>query len=159
MFNYKLNSAPSIILVCIFLSACASKGSEDSTYEVVKTSAKADEKSYNIWYFVSKVDREIGYRVYVAKESILIENDERNSWSKLIFDEEQKDSDGAPYKEVYIYSTINCSNGTYSYVASRFYNSLGELVHSENISQDPLPIMANTVSDHVAKFVCAYSAN
>ena len=136
--------------------ACASKPAEENNFELVKA-AKADEKSYGIWYFVSKVEKEKNFRVYVAKESITINNDERQCWSKLLFDQDQTDEDGTKYKEVFIYSTVNCANRTYSYNSARFYNPLGELVSSENISQAPAPIMPDTVSDHVARFVCAYS--
>lgn len=147
-----------IILLIVFVSflACASKPVEENHFELVKT-AKADEKSYGIWYFVSKVEKDKNFRVYVAKESITINNDERRSWSKLLFDQDQTDEDGTTYKEVFIYSIVNCADRTYSYKSARFYNSLGELVVSENISQAPAPIMPDTVSDKVARFVCAYS--
>jgi hypothetical protein len=146
------------LFLIVFVSslACASRPVEENHFEIVK-SAKADEKSYGIWYFVTKVEKDRKFRVYVAKESISIENDERRSWSKLLFDQDQTDEDGIKYKEVFIYSTVNCANRTYSYKSARFYNSLGELVSSENISQAPAPIIPDTVSDHVARFVCAYS--
>lgn len=144
------------LIVFVYVLACASKPLEENRFEIVKT-AKADEKSYGIWYFVAKLEKDRKYRVYVAKESISIENDERRSWSKLLFDQDQTDEDGTKYKEVYIYSTVNCANRTYSYNSARFYNSLGELVFSEKISQKPVAIMPDSVSDHVAKFVCAYS--
>jgi Surface-adhesin protein E len=146
------------LFLIVFVSslACASRPVEENHIEIVK-SAKADEKSYGIWYFVTKVEKDSKFRVYVAKESISIENDERRSWSKLLFDQDQTDEDGTKYKEVFIYSTVNCANRTYSYKSARFYNALGELVSSENISQAPAPIIPDTVSDHVARFVCAYS--
>lgn len=144
------------LMTFISFMACASRPVEENHFELVKT-AKADEKSFGIWYFVTKVDKDRKFRVYVAKESISIENDERRSWSKLLFDQDQTDEDGTKYKEVFIYSTVNCANRTYSYKSARFYNSLGELVSSENISQAPAPIIPDTVSDHVARFVCAYS--
>lgn len=144
------------LLLSISSIACATKPIEENHFELVKT-AKADEKSYGIWYFVTKVEKDRKFRVYVAKESISIENDDRRSWCKLLFDQDQTDEDGTKYKEVYIYSIVNCSNKTYSYKSARFYNSLGELVFSENISQAAVPITPDTVSDHVAKFVCAYS--
>ena len=144
------------LLLSISFIACASRPVAENHFEIVKT-AKADEKSYGIWYFVTKVEKQRNFRVYVAKESISIENDERRSWSKLLFDQDQTDEDGTKYKEVFIYSTVNCANRTYSYNSARFYNPLGELVSSENISQAPAPIMPDTVSDHVARFVCAYS--
>jgi hypothetical protein len=143
-------------IVLVSFLACATRPIEENHFELVKT-AKADEKSYDIWYFVTKVDKDRKFRVYVAKESISIENDERKSWCKLLFDQDQTDEDGTKYKEVFIYSTVNCANRTYAYKSARFYDSLGELVFSENISQAPVPIMPDTVSDHVAKFVCAYS--
>ena len=147
-----------ILFLIVFVSflACANRPVAENHFEIVKT-AKADEKSYGIWYFVTKVEKERNFRVYVAKESISIENDERRSWSKLLFDQDQTDEDGTKYKEVFIYSTVNCANQTYSYKSARFYNSLGELVFSEKISQKPVAIMPDSVSDHVAKFVCAYS--
>ncbi len=147
-----------IVFLIVFVSflACASKPAEENNFELVKA-AKADEKSYGIWYFVSKVEKEKNFRVYVAKESITINNDERQCWSKLLFDQDQTDEDGTTYKEVFIYSTVNCAKRTYSYKSARFYNSLGELVVSENISQAAVPIMPDTVSDKVARFVCAYS--
>ena len=147
-----------VLFLILFVSvlACASRPVEENRFEIVKT-AKADEKSYGIWYFVTKVEKDRKFRVYVAKESISIENDERRSWSKLLFDQDQTDEDGTKYKEVFIYSSVNCANRTYSYKSARFYNSLGELVFSEKISQAPVPIMPDSVSDHVAKFVCAYS--
>lgn len=147
-----------ILFLIVFVSvlACASRRVDENHFEIVKT-AKADEKSYGIWYFVTKVEKDKKFRVYVAKESISIADDERRSWSKLLFDQDQTDDDGTKYKEVFIYSTVNCATRTYSYKSARFYNSLGELVFSENISQAPVPIMPDTVSDHVAKFVCAYS--
>ena len=151
-------SSIKIIFFIAFVSflACATRPIEENHFELVKTT-KADEKSYGIWYFVTKVEKDSKFRVYVAKESISIENDERRSWSKLLFDQDQTDEDGTKYKEVFIYSTVKCANRTYSYKSARFYNSLGELVSSENISQAPAPIIPDTVSDHVARFVCAYS--
>ncbi|MFQ5786469.1 MAG: surface-adhesin E family protein [Thermodesulfobacteriota bacterium] len=131
---------------------------DETNYSIVKET-KNDEKSYDIWYFVSKVGRERPYKVYVAKASILIENDRRKSWTKLVFNYEQTDEDGTNYKEVYIYSSVNCSDRTFFYIASRFYNMIGELVFSENVSTDPEPILADTVSDYVSKFVCAHSEN
>lgn len=145
-----------LLIVLVSFLACASKPREQNQFELVKA-AKADEKSYGIWYFVSKVEKDRKFRVYVAKESIKINNSERQSWSKLLFDQDQTDEDGTKYKEVFIYSTVNCANRMYSYKSARFYNSLGELVFSENISQQPVPILPDTVSDHVARFVCAYS--
>ncbi|MBI4228496.1 MAG: hypothetical protein HY693_02115, partial [Deltaproteobacteria bacterium] len=131
-----------IIFLIFFISflACAGRPREENHFELIKT-AKADEKSYGIWYFISKVEKEKKFRVYVAKESISTYNDERGAWSKLLFDQDQTDDDGTKYKEVYVYSTVNCSNQTYSYKAARFYNSLGELVFSENILQEPAPIL------------------
>jgi hypothetical protein len=142
----------------VFISflACASRPVEKDHFQIVKK-AKADEKSYGIWYLVTKVKKDRKFRVYVAKESISIEKDERRSWSKLLFDQDQTDEDGTKYKEVFIYSTVNCSGRTYAYRSARFYNSLGELVFSEDISQGPAPILPDSVSDHIAKFVCAYS--
>lgn len=144
------------LISLISLLACAGRPMEEDHFELVKT-VKADEKSYGIWYFISKVEKEKKFRVYVAKESISIENDERGAWSKLLFDDDQTDEDGTKYKEVFIYCTVNCANRTYSYKSARFYSALGELVFSENISQAPTPILADTVSDQVARFVCAYS--
>ena len=151
-------SSIKIILFIAFVSflACATRPIEENHFELVKTT-KADEKSYGIWYFVTKVEKDRKFRVYVAKESISITDDERQSWSKLLFDQDQTDEDGTKYKEVFIYSTVNCATRTYSYKSARFYNSLGELVFSEKISQVPVPIISDSVSDHVAKFVCAYS--
>jgi hypothetical protein len=153
-------SSIKILSLMMFISflACANRPVEESHFQLVKT-AKADEKSYGIWYFVTKVEKDRKFRVYVAKESISIENDERRSWSKLLFDQDQTDEDGTKYKEVFIYSTVNCANRTYSYKSARFYSSLGELVFSEKISQEPVPIMPDSVSDHVARFVCAYSGD
>lgn len=151
-------SSIKIIFFIAFVSflACATRPIEQNHFELVKTT-KADEKSYGIWYFVTKVEKDRKFRVYVAKESISVTDDERRSWSKLLFDQDQTDEDGTKYKEVFIYSTVNCANRTYSYKSARFYNSLGELVFSEKISQNPVAIMPDSVSDHVAKFVCAYS--
>jgi hypothetical protein len=151
-------SSIKILSLMMFISflACANRPVEENHFELVKK-AKSDEKGYGIWYFVTKVEKDRRFRVYVAKESISIENDERRSWSKLLFDQDQTDEDGTKYKEVFIYSNVNCANRTYSYKSARFYNSLGELVISEDISQEHLPIKPDSVSDHVAKFVCAYS--
>jgi hypothetical protein len=147
-----------ILFLIVFVSslACAARPTEENHFEIVKT-ARADEKNYGIWYFVAKVEKDRKFRVYVAKESISIDNDERRSWCKLLFDKDQTYEDGTKYKEVFIYSAVNCANRTYAYKSARFYDSLGELVFSENISEAPVPIMPDTVSDHVAKFVCAYS--
>jgi len=147
-----------LILVpcCILFISCASMRTDENKYSIVKES-KNDEKSYDIWYFVSMVGMDKPYKVYVAKASILIENENRRSWSKLVFKDEQTDEDGIEYKEVYIYSSVNCSDRTYSYLASRFYNSIGELVFNENIPSEPAPIIPKTVSNYVSRFVCAYS--
>jgi hypothetical protein len=144
-------------LIISFIS-CAGRDTSADKFALVK-SAKADEKKYEIWYFVSKVASDTPYKVFVAKESILIEDDNRRSWSKLVFDDEQTDEDAISYKEVYIYSLVNCPDRTYSYRASRFYNNIGELVFSEDISSEPLPIVADTVSDYISRFVCSYSDN
>lgn len=144
-----------IISIFFLLSiACSSKGIEEQNYDIIKKS-KVDEKSYKIWYFVSKVGKERNYKLYVAKESIVEDKNLRRSWSKLVFDQEQKDPDGKSYKEVYILSSIDCSDRTYNYLASRFYSSLGELVYSENITPEPSPIIPDTNSDYISKFVCA----
>jgi hypothetical protein len=149
-----LNLMTSIFFILGF--ACSSKGIEEQNYDIIKKS-KVDEKSYKIWYFVSKVAKDRNYKVYVAKESIIENENLRRSWSKLVFDEDQKDPDGKTYKEVYILSSIDCLENTYSYLASRFYNSLGELVYSENIAPDVSPITPDTNSDYISKFVCADS--
>jgi len=158
MFNLKFINALIIVSCCILFVSCASMRTNETKYSIVKES-KDDEKSYDIWYFVSRVGTDRPFKVFVAKASILIENDSRRSWSKLVFTAEQTDEDGINYKEVYIYSSVNCLDRTYFYIASRFYNSIGEPVFSENVSTDPEPILADTVSDYVSRFVCAYSEN
>ena len=149
-----LNVITSIFFLLGF--ACSTKGIEEQNFDIIKQS-KVDEKSYKIWYFVSKAGKERNYKVYVAKESIITDENLRRSWSKLVFDEDQKDQDGKSYREVYILSSIDCLEQTYSYLASRFYNSLGEVVYSENIAPDPSPIIPDTNSDYISKFVCADS--
>ncbi|MEZ4548621.1 MAG: hypothetical protein R3B51_13305 [Thermodesulfobacteriota bacterium] len=79
------------------------------------------------------------------------------SWSKLVFPEDQKDSDGLTYREVRIASAINCDKRTYMYSASKFYDALGRMVYHESIETPRSPIPGGTVSEYIANFVCGYT--
>ena len=117
-------------------------------------SASRDEDT---WFLVTDVNAEREYAVYVDTSTIQTIDGEVYSWSRLVFDEDQKDSDGLVYREVMISSSINCVSKTYSYKSSKFYDSLGRMVFMENVATNASKIPGNSVSGHIADFVCAYN--
>lgn len=144
------------------LAHITSKAQEDTavTYprpEKIK-SYKAISKE-DSWFFVGGVTGERNYSIFVDPETIESKNSLTTSWSKLEFEEAERDTDGLSYKEVWINSTVNCENRTYSYTDSKFYDSLGKLVENQAVPYDPKPIIAGTVSAKIADFVCGYELN
>ena len=118
-------------------------------------SATPDDKT---WVLITDVNAERKFDVYVDTSTIQTIDDDVYSWSKLIFKEDQKDTDGLVYKEVLISSAINCKKNTYEYKSSKFYDSLGRMVYMENIASNRSVIPVKSVSRHVADFVCGYDA-
>ncbi|MEW6146181.1 MAG: surface-adhesin E family protein [Thermodesulfobacteriota bacterium] len=108
------------------------------------------------WRLVTDVNSEREFEVYVDTSTIQTIDGEVYSWSKLVFDEDQRDSDGLVYREVVISSAIDCAKNTYSYKSSKFYDALGRMVFMENIATNTSEIPAKSVSRHIADFVCGY---
>lgn len=123
--------------------------------ETVSTRVQEKPGGYeDSWFLVAEVKGERVYTVYVDTKSI--ENTETGieSWSKLEFQETQRDDDGLSYNEVQIRSSIDCPEKTYAYNTSKFYNSIGQLVYQENITYNRNDITPNTLSAYIAEFVC-----
>jgi len=110
----------------------------------------------NTWTLVTDVNAERKFDVYVDTSTIQTMDGEVYSWNKLVFKEDQKDSDGLVYREVMISSAIDCAKNTYSYKSSKFYDALGRMVYMENIATNKSEIPAKSVSRHIADFVCGY---
>ncbi len=111
------------------------------------------------WFLVGGVTGDRAYSVFVDPETIVEQNGIVNSWSKLKFEKAQRDEDGLSYKEVQISSDVDCERRTYSYVDSKFYDSLGRLVETQRTPYEPQPIIDGTVSAEIADFVCGYELN
>jgi len=110
------------------------------------------------WFLVTEVNGDTRhYTVYIDTSTIQTVDGEVMSWSKLVFPEDQKDSDGLTYREVRIASAINCEKRTYMYSASKFYDALGRMVYNESIETPRSPIPGGTVSEYIANFVCGYT--
>lgn len=122
----------------------------------VVASASRDDDT---WSLVTDVNAERKFDVYVDTSTIQNIEGEVYSWSKLVFKEDQKDSDGLVYREVMISSSIDCAKNTYSYKSSKFYDSLGRMVYMENIATNKSDIPSKSVSRHIADFVCGYDPN
>jgi Surface-adhesin protein E len=147
-------------------------GADESELNVASVSAKAEPEAEptahplehvapashdsKAWFLVTDVKAERKFAVYVDTSSINTIDGEVYSWSRLVFDEDQKDSDGLIYREVLIASAIDCAANTYAYKSSKFYDSLGKMVYMENIGTNKSKIPENSVSHFVAKFVCSY---
>ncbi len=116
----------------------------------------AASRDENTWFLVTDVNAEREYAVYVDTSTIQTIDGEVYSWSRLVFDADQKDSDGLVYREVIISSAIDCVKKTFSYKSSKFYDSLGKMVFMENIATNMSKIPENSVSGHIAHFVCGY---
>jgi hypothetical protein len=116
-------------------------------------SASRDDDS---WFLVTDVSAEREFAVYVDTSTIQTIDGEVYSWSRLVFDEDQKDSDGLVYREVIISSAIDCAKNTYSYKSSKFYDALGRMVYMENVATNKSEIPPKSVSRHIADFVCGY---
>jgi len=142
--------------------ASASAGSSDADGSA---SAGASEQEGPVstspdesWFLVTEVNGDTrDYTVYVDTSTIQTVDDEVMSWSKLVFPEDQKDSDGLTYREVRIASAINCDKRTYMYSASKFYDALGRMVYHESIETPRSPIPGGTVSEYIANLVCGYT--
>ncbi len=116
----------------------------------------AASRDENSWFLVTDVNAEREFAVYVDTSTIQTIDGEVYSWSRLVFDADQKDSDGLVYREVIISSAIDCAKKTYSYKSSKFYDTLGKMVYMENIATNMSKIPENSVSGHIAHFVCGY---
>jgi hypothetical protein len=116
----------------------------------------AASRDEDTWFLVTDVNAEREYAVYVDTSTIQTIDGEVYSWSRLVFNADQKDSDGLVYREVIISSAIDCEKKTYSYKSSKFYDSLGKMVFMENIATNMSKIPENSVSGHIADFVCGY---
>ncbi len=125
--------------------------------ETIKT-YEPDSKE-DTWFLVGGVTGERAYSVFVDPETIINKDGLINSWSKLEFEETQRDEDGLSYNEVLIASDVDCENRTYSYTDSKFYDALGRLVESQRTPYEPAPIVDGTVSAKIADFVCGYDLN
>ena len=111
------------------------------------------------WFLVGGVTGQRAYSIFVDPETIVSKDGLTRSWSKLQFEETQRDEDGLSYQEVQIASDVDCENRTYSYTDSKFYDALGRLVESQRTPYEPLPIVEGTVSSKIADFVCGYDLN
>ncbi len=119
----------------------------------------AASRDEDTWFLVTDVNAEREYAVYVDTSTIQTIDGEAYSWSRLVFNEDQKDSDGLVYREVMISSAIDCGKRTFSYKSSKFYDSLGRMVFMENIATNMSKIPEKSVSGHIADFVCGYDAD
>jgi len=111
------------------------------------------------WFLIGGVTGDAAYKVFVDPRTIVGNNDLVESWSKLEFEETQRDEDGLSYQQVQINSSVDCENRTYSYTDSKFYDGLGRLVDNQSTPYDPQPIIEGTVSAKIADFVCGYELN
>ena len=124
--------------------------------KIKKYEPKAQEDS---WFLIGGVTGERAYSVFVDPNTIVSKKGLVNSWSKLEFDETERDSDGLSYNQVQISSAVDCENRTYSYLDSRFYDGLGRLVENQSVPYNPQPVIQGTVSAKIADFVCGYESN
>ncbi|MFI5324357.1 MAG: surface-adhesin E family protein [Thermodesulfobacteriota bacterium] len=131
-------------------------GSTESPLEDAAPAASHDSES---WFLVKNVKAERKFALYVDTSTINTIDGEVYSWSRLIFDEDQKDTDGLIYREVLIASAIDCAGNTYAYKSSKFYDSLGKMVYMENVGTNKSKIPENSVSRYVSDFVCGYNPN
>ena len=123
----------------------------------VRTSVKKKPEQYKEnWFLVTEVKGDRAYTVYVDTGSIEDGAKGLESWSKLVFEQGQRDDDGLYYHEVQISSSIDCYEKTYAYNTSKFYDSIGRLVYQEDISYNPNPITPDSLSAYLADFVCGY---
>ncbi len=136
-------------------SSVATGGTGDSS---VAASPDGDSalREKDSWFLVTEVGGDRDYKVYVDTSTIDTMDGEVVSWSKLVFDEDRRDSDGLVYREVSIASSINCEERTYMYRSSKFYDALGKMVYMENVATNRAPIPGGTVSAFIADFVCGY---
>jgi len=111
------------------------------------------------WFLIGGVTSDTPYKVFVDPRTIAGNNGLVQSWSKLEFEETQRDEDGLSYQQVQINSSIDCQNRTYSYTDSKFYDGLGRLVDTQPTPYEPQPIIEGTVSAKIADFVCGYELN
>lgn len=160
-----LAATAALALLYVMLVSCTGKGYADTPAERQEASRVASPESEGpvsnspgeSWFFVTEVKGDTrDYNVYVDTSTIQTVDDEVMSWSKLVFPEDQKDSDGLIYREVRIASAINCAQRTYMYSASKFYDALGRMVFSESIETERSSIPGGTVSEYIANFVCGY---
>lgn len=137
-------------------SGPASSGAEGEAPLPSGTYVASASRDEDTWFLVADIDAERKFTVYVDTSTINPIEGEVYSWSKLVFKEDQKDSDGLVYREVMISSSIDCAAKTYSYKSSKFYDSLGRMVYMENIATNKSKIPANSVSGDIADFVCGF---
>lgn len=161
--------AVTILTVLVSLS-CARKdlsspdaGASEARAEEADTAASDTQKDAaatsdeeESWFLVTEFEGDRDYAVFVDTSTVDTIDGAVHSWSKLVFEEDQKDSDGLVYREVRIASAINCEKRTYKYLSSKFYDSLGKMVYMENVAADWSAIPGGTVSEHIANFVCGY---
>jgi len=165
-----LAATAALALLYVMLVSCTGKGYADTPTDRQDASSQTASRAASpesegpvsnspgeSWFFVTEVKGDTrDYNVYVDTSTIQTVDDEVMSWSKLVFPEDQKDSDGLIYREVRIASAINCAQKTYIYNASKFYDALGRMVFSESIETERSPIPGGTVSEYIANFVCGY---
>jgi len=125
----------------------------------VKIKSYKSSSTDDSWFLVGGVTGERAYSIFVDPQTIETKKDLVTSWSKLKFEETERDTDGLSYKEVLINSSVDCERRTYSYTDSKFYDALERLVENQVVPYDPQPIIANTVSAKIADFVCGYQLN
>ena len=130
------------------------------TYPAPETIKKYEPaKKDDTWFLVGGVTGDRPYSVFVDPETIENKDGLVHSWSRLRFEDTQRDEDGLGYQEVQIASDVDCENRTYSYTDSKFYDALGRLVESQRTPYEPAPIVDGTVSAQIADFVCGYDLN
>lgn len=137
-------------------SASSPEGGNEEELLPPGSHVAAASRDEDTWFLVTDVNAEREYAVYVDTSTIQTIDSEVYSWSRLVFNADQKDSDGLVYREVIISSAIDCGKRTFSYKSSKFYDSLGRMVFMENIATNMSKIPENSVSGHIADFVCGY---
>lgn len=143
-----------LVLLILLIISCALNNPDQLDGKRFKPIDKA--RTLENWVKIARVSEDNNYEVFVDPRSIKDVDGYIRSWSKLFFEKRQTDIDGLEFDEVRIYSSIHCIQKQYSYISSRFFNSLGELVFSEEVPTGFNKIKDNTVSSMIQEYVCNY---
>jgi len=143
-----------LVLLVLLIISCARNNPDQLDGKRFKPIDKA--RTLENWIKIARVSEDNNYEVFVDPRSIKDVDGYIRSWSKLFFEKRQTDIDGLEFDEVRIYSSIHCIQKQYSYISSRFFNSHGELVFSEEVPTGFNKIKDNTVSSMIQEYVCNY---